>query len=316
MLQPLVQMFEGDRLTGLARASAVGVCQDERNPGSANHAGLAVAVRYGARLRGECAGDIAGAQARARARAEDFLASQLEREGFMAPWGRDETLAQGYGDLHLAVTAALYRFAAQDPQGERLRDLALRWLRGWVAVHTLGESEDGTIHLPFARAGGASPRVTTAALHLLTGRRWRERGEMFYRRQNAAGVPQNTGPYALRSLVASGELAVPLRVSAADLPRLRHELHIVRTERAVAAWMIGLEQGAGYVELQPVAAQIDGRQIGHPGRRAAFGADDWPTAEGPGFAVPGKVLEHWLGGPEGWRRLDHGGVSVLTRPRT
>ncbi len=309
MLQPLVQMFEGDRLSGLARASAAGVCEDETNPGSANHAGLAVAVRYGARVRGECAGRLAPA----RSMAEDFLASQLERDGFMAPWGRDETLAQGYGDLHLAVTASLYRFAGQDPEGQRLRSLALTWLRGWVAVHSLAEATDGTIHLPFARAGGASPRVTRSALHLLTGRRWRERGEMFYRRQNAAGVPQNTGPYALRSLVQSGELSVPLRVTADDLPRLRHELHIVRTQRGVAAWMVGLEQGAGHVELQPVAAQIDGQEIGRPARRATFALQDWPTAAGPGFSLPGAVLEHWLGGPDGWRRLDRGGDSVLSR---
>jgi hypothetical protein len=301
MLQPLVQMVAGDRLTGAARAAALEVCADGRNPGSANHAGLAVAVRYGAWVRGECAAGPVGLPA-ARRIAQDFFESQLDHDGFMAPWGRDETLAQGYGDLHLAISAALLRFSGADPGGARVRELSLRWLRGWTAIHALAESDAGVVYLPYARAGGGSPRVVTAALRLLTGRPWRERGEMFYRRQNAAGVPQNTGPWALREAVRSGDLTVPLRITAADLPLLRHELHILRTDRALVAWMVGLEErGRGDTLLRPVAGSIAGREVGEQTRRGAAAA--WPTRASPGFPVPGRVLEHWLGGPDGWQRL-------------
>jgi hypothetical protein len=301
LLQPLVQLMAGDRLTGLARQTALELCADERHPGSANQAGLAVAVRYGARLRGECA---AGDLAEARRTAEDFLASQLERDGFMAPWGRDETLAQGYGDLHLAVTAALIRFAGEDPRGTRLGRLGERWLRGWVAVHLLAESDSGRIYLPFARAGGGSPRVATAALRLLTARPWRERGEMFFRRQNAAGVPQNTGPWALRELVRGGEITVPLQTTAADLPLLRHELHILRTDGALVSWMVGLEAGGGDTIVRPVAGRIGGQEVGGESRRDAVPSGEWPTRNSPGFAVPGVRREHWIGGPRGWTRVE------------
>lgn len=285
LLQPLVDLVNGDEPTGERKRVLESRLATPGHPGSANQAALKVSMCLVAEpdnpaWQEDC---------------QEYFRTQ-ERNGFMAPWGRDEFGDEGgHGQFHVAATAAIL-------MTNRMSERAFKWLRGWAALHEL-TLYNKSCYMPGWRSGMTKSPHSPLTLSLLQTAKWVP-GAKEWRWTTKAGYPQAIGAWFLRHLYELDVLKGPLQFGNADLPTISHPIHVVRTTAGICNWLVGCQAVPSGLACQPVAGAWGKREffyrrdVGKP-----YNGPAWPTETSPGFPLEGDVISHWRGDINGWKRL-------------
>lgn len=225
---------------------------------------------------------------------EEYFLSQLEC-GFMAPWGRNQFGEVGiYDQENIATVCAILTTQTLDFH-------ALRWLRGWMALHE-ATLYNGFCYMPGASATEKKGPLPTLTLATLKTGKW-VGGSKQWRWLTKAGYPLAIGAWMVRHLFETEVLSGGLSFTEEDLPPVPLPMHIVRTTEGICNWIVGADKAPKYLHCQPVAGAWGDEEFFYRRPAKKDYSEEWPTEDCPGLELRGTVVSHLRGDLTGWTRL-------------
>lgn len=282
--QPFCLLFDGisPTIDPEARRTAVEICQSSKKEGSANQILFAACVRWAARRFFNYPGSVELAEAELRF----CFTSQHDLRpyhGYMSVYDRKEPNSQAYIDAHVAAAVFVIKHATGT-----LRAEALEWLRATVALHEA--CQWGNKFYVACLRGRLNWTNIWVIMNLLTEKPVGVGEQYFGCNNNPAGIPNNIGPWALRSAIRTNDVTTPVRVSDNDLPYEPLDMHIVRGPWGVVSWMYGLEGAADAERITPVSGVVNGKEfVIHDHRK---GIRKFPDASWPMSSLPAQIDKH------------------------